>query len=295
MTTKMPFLKFYTSDWRADPALRMCGLAARGLWAEMICLMHEATPYGHLLVNGNSVTDAQLAALVGTPSELIPDLLGELETAGVFSRTRAGVIYSRKLAKMAKKTAVARKNGKSGGNPTLSKTKKNPALDKPPDKGRDKPQRPEARGQRDNNSEDKSSSLSSTPDPGNDDGYFDFLKAHPRPRETARGEEAWSELLAGGTDPQTLIAAAQRYADASKTYDADKVKFADNWLVDGAWRLHLPSKADAPPDQSEKRAFWAKLITAGGKVFGLSEAMAADCVAAGLVSQEQASAALAAS
>jgi len=49
---KQPWLKFFPSDWRADPALRMCSLAARGLWIEMLCLMHEARPHGSLLVNG---------------------------------------------------------------------------------------------------------------------------------------------------------------------------------------------------------------------------------------------------
>jgi len=47
-----PWMKFYPADWRSDPMLRLCSLAARGLWAEMICLMHEAEPYGSLLVNG---------------------------------------------------------------------------------------------------------------------------------------------------------------------------------------------------------------------------------------------------
>ena len=63
----------------------------------MIALMHEATPYGHLLVSGRSPTDAQLAVLVGATPDQIPELLGELESAGVFSRTREGVIYSRKM------------------------------------------------------------------------------------------------------------------------------------------------------------------------------------------------------
>lgn len=138
-----PWLKFYTSDWRSDPALRMCSLAARGLWLELICLMHEATPYGQLLVNGHSPTDAQLAVLVGASPDQIAAMLNELETAGVFSRTRAGVIYSRKLTRMAKKAAEARNNGRKGGNPSLGKERGNPPLDNPPVKGRDKPQKPE--------------------------------------------------------------------------------------------------------------------------------------------------------
>jgi len=145
--TKHPWLKFYASNWRSDPALKMCSMAARGLWIEMICLMHEATPYGHLLVSGRSPTDTQLAVLVGAPSEQIPELLRELEQAGVFSRTKEGVIYSRRLTRMQKKAATARKNGQRGGNPKLRKQKENPASDNQSLKGHVKPQRPEARDQ----------------------------------------------------------------------------------------------------------------------------------------------------
>lgn len=142
-----PWLKFFPTDWRADPALRMCGLAARGLWIEMIAIMHEAVPYGHLLVSGHPPTDAQLAVLAGAPSDQISDLLGELEAAGVFSRTRGGVIYSRRMTRTEKKIAIARKHGKNGGNPSLRKDSENPPLDNPRVKGRVKTQKPEARSQ----------------------------------------------------------------------------------------------------------------------------------------------------
>lgn len=136
-----PWLKFYPADWRNDPALKMCSMAARGLWIELICLMHQATPYGHLLVNGKTPTDAQVAVLVGAPPDQIATLLGELESAGIFSRTRNGTIYSRKLTRMAKKVATARNNGLKGGNPNLSKEKEKPPSDNPEVKGRLKPQK----------------------------------------------------------------------------------------------------------------------------------------------------------
>jgi len=140
-------MKFYTSDWRSDPCLRMCGIASRGLWIEMICIMHEATPYGHLLVAGHCPTDAQLAVLVGTTPDQVAAMLGELESAGVFSRTREGVIYSRKMTRAAKKAATARNNGRKGGNPTLCNLSENSALDKGGVKGEVKTQKPEARSQ----------------------------------------------------------------------------------------------------------------------------------------------------
>ena len=139
-----PWMKFYTSDWRADPRLKMCSPAARGMWIEMICLMHEATPYGHLLIHGQSPNEAQLASLTGIHIAELPGLVAELERLGVFSRTRESVIYSRKLVRMASKAAVARKNGKKGGNPTLGKHEENKPLDNLTDNGDDKPQKPEA-------------------------------------------------------------------------------------------------------------------------------------------------------
>lgn len=48
-----PWMKFYPADWRADPGLRMCsGCCARGMWMEMLCLMHEAMPRGFLKLAG---------------------------------------------------------------------------------------------------------------------------------------------------------------------------------------------------------------------------------------------------
>lgn len=116
-----PWVKFYFSDWTSDPKLRMCGLAARGLWMEMLAIMHEAEPYGHLLVSGIVPSEQQLSVLVGAPVQQVADLLVELGIAGVFSRNRAGVIFSRKMVKDEKKAQIARKNGKNGGNPKLCK------------------------------------------------------------------------------------------------------------------------------------------------------------------------------
>lgn len=142
-----PWFKFYPTDWRADPALRMCSLAARGLWIEMLGLMHDAAQYGHLLVANKPPTDAQLAVLIGAPPEQISELVGELEAAAVFSRTRKGVIFSRKMVRDQKKAEQARKNGKKGGNPSLRKDTDNLPPDNQKVKGHDRPQKPEARSQ----------------------------------------------------------------------------------------------------------------------------------------------------
>jgi 5-methylcytosine-specific restriction endonuclease McrA len=114
-----PWMKFFPSDWLADAALRVCGPAARGLWMDCLCLMHSAEPYGHLLINGRPVTDTQLATLTGIDPTTVRSLMTELETAGVFSRNRAGVVYSRRMTRDFKKANIAVRNGQRGGNPNI--------------------------------------------------------------------------------------------------------------------------------------------------------------------------------
>lgn len=143
--TATPWMKFYPQDWRSDEKLRLCSLAARGLWIEMLAIMHRSERYGQLMIGGKAPTEAQLAVQVGTSPQDVQALLSELESAEVFSRTGSGVIYSRRMTRDYKKAQNARKNGKKGGNPKLSNNTGNPGWDNPEDKGGDKPQKPEAR------------------------------------------------------------------------------------------------------------------------------------------------------
>jgi hypothetical protein len=95
---KRPAFQFYPGDWRRDTALQSCSLEARGLWVEMLCLMHDAAPYGFLRVGEKVITVPMLARMVGGGDpEHVAALLGELETAGVFSRADDGAIFSRRM------------------------------------------------------------------------------------------------------------------------------------------------------------------------------------------------------
>lgn len=105
-----PWLKFYPRDWRGDQALRACSVAARGLWIEMLCVMHEAQPYGHLILGGRAVSNDVLARISGLGADECGNLVAELESAGVFSRTRKGVIYSRRMVKDRSRSEKGRKS-----------------------------------------------------------------------------------------------------------------------------------------------------------------------------------------
>lgn len=102
--SNLPWFKFFPSDWRADSALRMVSMGARALWIEMLCVMHEGEPRGHLTVAGRPVTSRQLAILAGCMVDEVDAHLGELEASGVFSRTSEGVIFSRKMVRDTRKS-----------------------------------------------------------------------------------------------------------------------------------------------------------------------------------------------
>lgn len=169
---RRPWMKWFCRDWRSSAKLRMCGFAARGLWADLISLMAESGQYGFLTINGVVPTCRQLAGLLGGTEREVARLLAELEAADVYSVTgrdmpddvRAlvpdgipdGVILSRRMVRDAAKEAKDRRNGRTGGNPRLVASAKagvNPP-DKPADNPAPNPQRsePEARV-RDQNSE----------------------------------------------------------------------------------------------------------------------------------------------
>jgi len=96
---RRPWSKFYWADWTGDRKLRSCGLAARGLWMEMLAVMHEATPYGYLLMGGLPLTAQQLANQAGCSLAACERGIAELERASVFSRDEKGVIYSRRMVR----------------------------------------------------------------------------------------------------------------------------------------------------------------------------------------------------
>jgi hypothetical protein len=115
-----PWFKFWPSDWRGDEKLRVCSLAARGLWIECLALMHKAEPYGHLLVNGVPPTIQELGKLVTATAGETTRMLEELKNKGVCSVTEAGVIFSRRMVRDKAKEQKASENGKRGGNPMLT-------------------------------------------------------------------------------------------------------------------------------------------------------------------------------
>lgn len=103
---KRPSFQFYPGDWLHDSGLRACSLGARGLWVDMLCFMHQGTPYGHLTLPGALDTQKDtprpiltpiLARMVGASETEVKAHLTELANVGVYSVTADGVIFSRRM------------------------------------------------------------------------------------------------------------------------------------------------------------------------------------------------------
>lgn len=101
---KLPWIKFYPTDWQAEPTLRTCSLASKGLWIEMLGLMAHSVRHGYLckMNSPDPMPPEDLAKILGQPIEEIKSLLQDLEQNGVFSKTSDGFVYSRRLLKDAK-------------------------------------------------------------------------------------------------------------------------------------------------------------------------------------------------
>lgn len=141
-----PWMKFYPRDWRGDQALRAVGLAARGLWIECLCIMHEAKPYGHLVLNGAPVGDDTLARMTGVPVDEVSALMAELRQAGVLSVTGKGVVFSRRMTKDHARAQKGRKAANKRWSQASDDVEQSEAPNGSPN-GEPTTQKPEARSQ----------------------------------------------------------------------------------------------------------------------------------------------------
>lgn len=123
---KMPAMMFYPADWRKDPAVQSMGYFERGVWFEMLCLMHESGERGVLLLNGVPMPDQALANILGLDNQTLTKTLTTILTYGVAKRREEdNAIFSKRMVKDEHLCQIRREAGKKGGNPNLVKQKSN--------------------------------------------------------------------------------------------------------------------------------------------------------------------------
>lgn len=120
----MPALQFYPADWRKDLAVQALGYHDRGVWFEMLCLMHESSERGVMLLNGSPIAEDVIARLLGLDNQTFNQTLGTLLTYGVAKRRQDdNAIFSKRMVDDEMLCKIRREAGKLGGNPALLKQK----------------------------------------------------------------------------------------------------------------------------------------------------------------------------
>src|SRR3954462_6053191 len=94
---KLPAFQFYPGDWRKDMGVQSLDFFDRGVWLEMLCLMHESEQRGKLLLNGVAMSDESLARVLGLDKQILTTTLTTLLISGVASRDEeTGALMNRR-------------------------------------------------------------------------------------------------------------------------------------------------------------------------------------------------------
>lgn len=117
---KLPALQFYPGDWKKDIGVQSLDLHHRGLWFEMLLLMHDSDERGKLVLNGRPMNREMIARAVGLDIQTFNQNLTKLLEFGVASlEAETGTIYSRRMVRDEKNRLAHAEAGKKGGNPRL--------------------------------------------------------------------------------------------------------------------------------------------------------------------------------
>jgi hypothetical protein len=85
---KHPYIQFFTGDWLKDPQLSICSPATRGVWIDLLCMMHELDRCGQI-----TGTPEQLSRASRCTSVEMNAALAELETTKAANVTlRNGIV-----------------------------------------------------------------------------------------------------------------------------------------------------------------------------------------------------------
>ena len=127
---KLPYFNFYPADWRKDPAVQALNYTERGIWIELLCLMHESDIRGYLMLNGKPMTDGIISRILGIPLDewmvareslvLFGVCSVDAQNHALFSRrmvrdTKEILAYRKIKVKAGKASAESRKHNKTRG------------------------------------------------------------------------------------------------------------------------------------------------------------------------------------
>lgn len=124
---KLPAIIFYPGDWKKDPGIQALNFEERGIWFELLLIMHDCPRRGFLEINGAAMSDEIIGKILGIHGNKWKKIKRKLEVTGILSiEEKSGTLFNRRMAREEELREKNRKNGKLGGNPNFEKGKSNP-------------------------------------------------------------------------------------------------------------------------------------------------------------------------
>lgn len=239
----LPYMKFYVRDWISDPELRMASMAARGLWMECLCLMHQGRRRGYLETpSGRPIKGDDLARLTGTFKGELQGLMDELLGHGIPSvEEETGVWYSRRMvAEQAKAEKCSEAGRRGGGNPSLKEesdtryqipdTRYHISL-KVPYKGANKGAKPYS------------------------EEFLEFWAVYPRKVNKGKAYQAWCKLNGSRPDAGELVSSVRAQCETEdwKRDGGRYIPHPSSWLNASGWDNDV-STMNARPSRPSRRS-----------------------------------------
>lgn len=121
---KLPALQFYPGDWWRDLNVKLLDHYLKGVWFEILLLMHDNEERGCLTINGRAMTDTEIGLLIGLvnqeDNQIATKAITKLLELGVASRREGdGALVCRRMLRDEEIRSKRIKAGSMGGNPIL--------------------------------------------------------------------------------------------------------------------------------------------------------------------------------
>jgi hypothetical protein len=229
--SKLPAIQFYPGDWRKDPGVQALSFHDRGVWFEIILLMHESDERGKLLLNGKPMPEIALARLLGLDNQILTTTLTTLLDFGVASRCQeTGAIVCRRMLRDENLRNIRKEAGSKGGNPILLKQKSTTVV-------KQKRTPSSSTSLKMNDCDDGQSHVAQ---------FEDFWSVCPRKTAKGSARKAWLRAIKLAP-PETIVQAMASYAKSMAGKDPQYIAHPATWLNAERW-LDVaecqPSKVD---------------------------------------------------
>ncbi len=131
----LPHIQFYVGDWRKDMAVQSLSYHHRGIWFELLMLMHCSEQRGRLVLSGKPMTNAALSRLLGLSEQETSNAVEILIDQGVASRDQNGAIVNRRMVSEEEIRQKRREAGSIGGSKAQANREQTPDIDNGTDSG----------------------------------------------------------------------------------------------------------------------------------------------------------------